>query len=82
MKKTIYLISPEIDYKTFKKLHDKFVIETGLQPDEMEKILWEMLRDKQIYCWFSNDCPNDMVIGFEIPKGKITILSSPVDKSP
>lgn len=67
--KTIYVLSPEIKWKTFKKLQEKLVRDEGPTPEHGNKTLWQMLRDKQIYCWFDpKDMPWDMGVGLEIPK--------------
>ena len=67
-KKKIYLLSPEIKWKTFKLLQDKLVKDSGPTPIHGDKILWQMLRDKKIICWFADDMPNDMGIGIKLPK--------------
>lgn len=68
MEKKLYILEPKIKWKTFKMLQDRLVKDTGPIPVQADKILWKMLRDKQIYCWFAQDMPDDMGIGLEIPK--------------
>ena len=75
---TLFLLSPKIKWKTFKLLQDKIVKQSGPVPMEADKILWQMVRDKQIYCWFCKEMPNDMGIGIKLPKyKKLEIISSP-----
>ena len=69
MKKTIYLLSPDISWKNFKMLQDKLVKDSGPKPEHGDKMLWKMLRKKMIYCWFGEDWPNDMGLGVTLPKG-------------
>ena len=72
----IYLLSPKIKFKTFKKLQEKLVKDSGPVPVNGDKILWQMLRDKQIVCGFRSDMPGDMWIGSEIPKNvEISIIT-------
>jgi len=68
--KQLYLLSPKIRWKTFKLLQEKLVKDTGIVPKEGDKIIWKMLRDKQIFCWFCEEMKDDMGIGLEIPKYK------------
>ena len=79
-KKTLYLLSDKIKWETFKLLQDKLVKDSGPKPVHGDKVLWRMLRDKQILCWFAEDMPGDMGIGLEIPKRyknwEISIMSS------
>ena len=65
MKKKLYLISNKISWHIFKKLgsHDE-----GPTPQHIHKILWELLRKKQILCWFVENKGNDMRVGLEIPE--------------
>ena len=71
MKKTIYLLSPDISWKTYKMLQDKLVKDSGPKPLHGDKILWNMLKEKLIYCWFSENLPDDMGISFKLPKNVI-----------
>ena len=70
--KTIYLLSPKISWKTFKKLQLN-VKDSGPTPKNADKMLWQLLREEKIYCWFG-DLPNDMSLGLKLPKGKIEIV--------
>jgi hypothetical protein len=68
-KKTIYLLDHRLKWRAFKKLHDKIVRDSGPSPKNMDKVLWQMMRDRRIVCWFGKDLPDDMGIGLKIPKG-------------
>ena len=67
--KNLYLINPKIKWPAFKKLHDRMVHDLGPTPKNMDKILWEMLRDRKIMCGFSDSMPGDMWLGLKISKG-------------
>lgn len=76
--KHLYLVSPDISYKTFKNLNDQLVKDSGPTPKEGDRILWEMIRDKQILAWFCDELTNDMGIGLVVPPAeKVSILKSP-----
>jgi len=66
-KKTIYILDYKIKWKPFKELHDRIVKDSGPTPEHVEKILWWLLRERRIYCWFAEDMPSDMGIGLKIP---------------
>jgi hypothetical protein len=68
--KTLYLLSPKIKWKTYKLLQKEIVKDRGPVPVHSDKIIWQMLRDKKIYCWFCQEEPNDMMLGLELPKYK------------
>lgn len=73
----IYLIDPKISWKTFKLLQDKLVKDSGPVPLHGDKILWGMLRKREIYCWFDFDnASGDMKLGLELPKNKKIITIS------
>lgn len=79
--KTIYLLSPKIKWKTFKMLQNT-IIKDDFKPLNGDKILWHMLKNKQIYCWFCDEMPNDMGIGLEIPEHEhLYIINSPSSKT-
>ncbi|MFA5196242.1 MAG: hypothetical protein WC401_10645, partial [Bacteroidales bacterium] len=67
-KKELYLLSPELKWKTFKKFHDVVVNDSGPTPIEGLKVLWELNKDGMIYCWFDPDKKGDMLLGFKLPK--------------
>lgn len=68
---TLYLLDSKIKWKTFKMLQDKLVKDSGPTPANADKMVWQMLRDKKIYCWFSEEMKNDMGVGTELPEHKI-----------
>jgi len=65
--KILYLLDSKIRWRDFKKLQDKLVKDSGPTPVHGDKILWQMLRDKNIICYFAEDMPNDMGICLHIP---------------
>jgi len=73
---TVYLLSPTISFKTFKLLQKKLVKESGPVPVEGDRMLWELLRDKKLYCYFTNKLPEDMAISLKLPKSKIIIIQT------
>ena len=78
MKKHIYLLDNKISWELFKLLQEKLVRDSGPTPEHGDRILWEMLRDEQIYCWFDPEVPDDMGIGLELPKGKeFKVITNP-----
>ena len=66
-KKRIYLLSPKIKFAAYKLLQKKLVKDSGPTPQQMDEMLWQMIRDKQIYAWFADDMPHDMGLGLKIP---------------
>ena len=72
--KTLYLLSPKIKFSTFQLLQDRLVKDSGPKPVEIDKVLWQLLRDKKIYCGFISGMKDDMWIGLEIPKN-LTVYS-------
>lgn len=76
--KALYLLSPKIKWSTFKLLQRELVRIGGPSPKEIDRILWELLRDGKIYCGFRNDMEGDMWIGTKIPKGfKLLVIKNP-----
>lgn len=79
--KRIYVVHPSMSWKTFKILQEKLVRDSGPVPVGADKVLWEMLRDKKMYCWFSGELKNDMGIGLEIPEAEeYLVLRDPKKK--
>lgn len=75
--KKLYLLSNDIKWSTFKKLHDRIVRDSGPKPQQMKKGLWKLLREKRIYCGYTNELPNDLWVGRELPKDyKIELLTN------
>ena len=64
---TAYILDTKIKFKTFKLLQKRLVRDSGPTPVHGDRMLWEMLRDKQIVCWFAKDMPGDMGIGLKLP---------------
>ena len=80
MKNKIFLLSPDISFKTFKLLQKKLVIDSGPTPLHGDEALWELMREKKIYCWFEKF--GDMRIGQKLPKNcEIEILSDGTKKN-
>ena len=72
--KNIYLLDHKIKFKTYKAIHDNIVKDPGPTPAGKDKILWEMIKNKQIFCWFDDEHPNDMGVGLKLPKNRKVIL--------
>jgi hypothetical protein len=66
--KKIYLLSPDISFKTYKLLQKNLVKDSGPTPVGIDKILWQLNRDYKIYCYFTDELLNDMVISLKLPK--------------
>lgn len=76
--KPIYLFSPKIKYKNFLTVWDKFPI-GGIKPMHMDKIIWQMIRDKQIYVFLENKKDEQVFIATKLPqKRKILMISNPI----
>jgi len=74
--KKIYLIDSKIKWSVFKKIHDK-VVKHDIKIVGGTKILWQMLKKEEIYCWFENELPNDMRISIKHPIGEIFLIGNP-----
>lgn len=68
MTKQIFILSPKIKWKTFKELNDRIVKDSGITAVGMDKVLWRLLRDNKIYCYFADDMENDLGVCTEIPE--------------
>jgi hypothetical protein len=68
MNKELYILSPKMKWRTFKLLQKKLVKDDGPTPIHGDKAIWNLLKEKRIYCWFAEDMKNDMGLGLEIPK--------------
>ena len=76
-KREIFLLDFRLKWKAFKELQKRLVRDSGPMPVQGDRVLWEMMRDKKIYCWFGNDWPNDMGIGLKLPEGyKVTLIKN------
>lgn len=76
-----YWLSPKISWKTYKLLHDKTAMpDSGPTPKNFEKILWKMLKERQINIYITNK-PIDGDTWFpttkEIPQGA-NLISNPL----
>ena len=80
-KPPIYLLAPELKWETFKRIKDELVKDVGLVPVSVDKVLWEMNRDKLICCWIDQLDEDSMRLGVKVPKNrqiiKITNAESP-----
>lgn len=56
-----YWIDPKINYKTFEVLNNKLSPQ-DLKPDQMDKVLWELLRDRKINICIDTDSKEDPVL--------------------
>lgn len=68
--KPIYVLDHKLKWSVFKMLQDKLTKDSGPSPVGIDKMLWGLLREKKICCWFSEDKPNDMGLGLELPKDR------------
>ncbi len=75
MKKEIYFFSPKISYKTFKAVCDKFP-DSGPTPKNIDKMLWKMLRERQINIGLRDSDDPIFITLKPIPKDA-TLLTSP-----
>jgi len=74
--KAIYILDPALSWKTFKLLQDILPKDTGPAPIHGDRMLWQLLRDKQINLWFESR--DDLMIGTSLPKGrKFYLLKNP-----
>lgn len=73
--KKIYLISPNIKWSIFKKLYGIFP-DTGPSAKKLSRVLWGMLRETQIYCFFCEG-EKDMMVSTKLPKNmKVSIIGN------
>ncbi len=79
-KKVIYVLSPKISYKTYKLIQEKLVRPPDIKIQHIDWLLWKMLQEKKIYCWFSDDLKEDMGIGLKLPKYDKVIIIKDVEK--
>jgi hypothetical protein len=78
MKKPIYLFSPDIKWKTFKKIWDKFPHGSGPVGESFikGKIFWQMVRDKHIYIYLDFTQKDDKVFfANKLPRREIMIIT-------
>lgn len=70
--KKTYWLSPQIKWITFKTICDKFP-DSGPTPKNANKMLWEMLRDRQINIFLENSDDPIRITTKNIPKKAIII---------
>lgn len=70
-----YWLDPKIDYKAWKKICEKFP-DSGPTPKEGERVLWEMLRDRQINIFLESSDDPICITTRPIPK-KATLITNP-----
>lgn len=79
-----YWLHPEMSWKTFKKLNKPF--QGDIVPEHGDRMLWEMLRDRQINIYFSDKLKdkNDPIVitTHNISGGRIIKNGRAVDNSP
>lgn len=79
----IYLFSPAISYKAFYAVWSKFPA-GSIVPMELSKgiIIWEMIRDKQLYAYLDPSCETDPIcFGMKLPKNRrICLITNPKKK--
>ena len=77
--KKLYLIDPKMKWGSFKALQDKMCIpDGGPTPQHLDKYLWQMNRDKQVFLYFCEEMKGDMGIGIKLPPHKeMVVLSNP-----
>lgn len=83
-KKKLYLLDYRLKWSAFKKLQDKLIKDSGPTLKQGNRILWKLMKEKSILCWFADNLENDMGIGLEIPKRyknwEIKIIGNPTKK--
>ena len=73
--KPIYLLHHRMKWRVFKELHDKVNLKCdGPTPRNFTKILWEMLRDKQIYIWLDETREDPVQLGTKLPEGRSVMV--------
>lgn len=73
-KPPIYLLDYRLEWSIYKELNDRLVKDSGPTPRHGNRILWKMMRDKQILCWFDPLIEDDMCIGELLPKDRDILL--------
>lgn len=73
-KEPIYLLHHELKWSVFKELQEKAAPIKGIAPDNFDRILWELLRDKRLYLWFDPSVVGDMGMGLEVPEDREVIV--------
>ena len=73
-KPPIYLFSDKITYKRFLNVWSKFP-SGGIVPIHMDKIVWEMIRDKMIYVFLEDRKEDKVFLATKLPpKRKVLVI--------
>lgn len=76
--KKIYVVASNIKFKTFQLLIKKLVKVEGPTAKNLDKVMWNLLARKDLFCWFDPDFPGDMKMGPKLPlQREYFMLSSP-----
>jgi hypothetical protein len=73
--KPIYLLSPKLPFKTFKKLYDASG-DSGPAPMHGAKMLYEMMKTKKVFIWFEKG-DKDLRISLKLPDKRMVYFISP-----
>ena len=57
-----YWFNPQMKWKTFKMLNDKFCHDSGPTPENGDKILWQMLKKRKINIYLDTKRIDDPII--------------------
>ena len=76
MKKKQYYFSPDISYKAFKRVCDKFP-DSGIIPLHLDKMLWKMLRERKINIGLRNTNDPIFISIKPMPKGA-SLITNPM----
>jgi len=49
-----YWIHPKISWRAFKSLNEKLAPSEGVTPENIDKILWQLLRDRKLNIYFTD----------------------------
>ena len=61
-KRKVYLLDYRLTFKAFKLLQKKLVRISGPVPVHGERGIWEMMKRRQICCWFDPKIKGDMML--------------------
>ncbi len=73
-----YWLSPTLKWSVFKKLQTAlYKGKTGITPSQADRMIWEMLRDRQLNIFVADDKDDSVFPTLKkIPKGAV-IISNP-----
>lgn len=58
----IYWISPKVKYSVWKKVHDAIAVKDGgPAPKHIDRILWELLRDRKLNIYVTDESKDDTI---------------------